>query len=61
MDIYILTDGLCETPKILTSLMQSRHPYLDQLTQYGRLGFYEPIIKNFQSNPETFVVFPYFF
>lgn len=61
MDIYILTDGLCETPKILTSLMQSRHPYLDQLTQYGRLGFYEPIVKNFQSNPETFVVFPYFF
>lgn len=61
MDIYILTDGLCEDPRTLTSLMQSHHPHLDQLTQYGQLGFYEPIVKRFQNNPETFVVFPYFF
>lgn len=61
MDIYLLTDGLCEDPNTQTSLMQTQHTYLDELTKYGKVWFYYPVLKAFQENPETFVVFPYFF
>jgi hypothetical protein len=37
MDIYLLTDGLCEDPNTQTSLMQTQHTYLDELTKYGKV------------------------
>jgi hypothetical protein len=41
--------------------MSSYHPHLDALTAYGHLGFYHPIIRQYVNNPETFIIFPYFF
>ena len=61
MNIYLLTDGMCESPFEQTSLELSYHPNLDKLTAYGRMGFYEPIIRDYVQNPETFIIFPFFF
>ncbi len=61
MNIYLLTDGMCENPLDKTSLLMSSHPNLDILTSYGKMGFYEPVIRDYIHNPETFIIFPFFF
>lgn len=61
MKVYILTDGMSESPEGITSLDLAEHPNLDKLTMYGQLGFYEPVIRKYVNNPETSFIFPYFF
>src|SRR3989344_6463974 len=61
MDIYILTDGVSEDFSEKTTLEITNHPNLDRIASLGTLGLYEPTRRIFVPNPETYVVFPYFF
>lgn len=58
--IFVLTDGMCENPYAKTTLEMCKHPNLDVIANIGTLGLYEPHTRDFVPNPETYVVFPFF-
>ena len=58
----LLIDGLGEDTSLgATSLELCDHPNLDMIASKGRTLLYEPATRFSVPNPETYVVFPYFF
>ncbi|HLD42668.1 MAG TPA: hypothetical protein VJB08_01635 [Candidatus Nanoarchaeia archaeon] len=62
MNLYFLLDGLTESfGNEPTTLDIASHQYLDRISSTGKIGLYEPSTRPYVPNPETYVVFPYFF
>jgi len=62
MNIYFLTDGISEEfRKGETTLELTNHPNLDSICSRGYIGLYEPSRRPFLPNPETYVIYPFFF
>lgn len=61
MNIYFLSDGLCEDYKAFTSLEKSCHPNLDRLFTDGNTRLFEPKLANNMFHPATYFIFPHFF
>jgi len=61
MNIYFLSDGLCEDYHALTSLEKTCHPYLDRLFTDGEARMFEPVQANNMFHPATYFIFPHFF
>jgi len=61
MNIYFLSDGLCEDYHVSTSLENSIHPNLDRLFTDGEARMFEPVQANNMFHPATYFIFPNFF
>jgi hypothetical protein len=60
--VYLIVDGMTETAQENSTLSLARTPVIDGLINgQSRIGFYQPVISPWDSEPKTDIVIPHFF